>query len=862
MSAEVTLLEVRSEAGDFMLAIKGRPARAIQSSSTTTVQLTAAASGGWILSVGESVTTGPTLVTKPFLFEQTNYQLEVVAPDSLDPSSCQLRLGGRELGRPRKITGHLLWLCALNFYSEVGFADLTLAVGSRTLLHLRVEVFPSKLDYRTDYRSLQADIQTEVRSLVFAALGRTSQRGATRVGAQETEIEWLTVLHQDFERLRRAMDIILRQPMRHLHREREIVRGDRAHRADKASLAYLRTNPQSLHSSDLGPIKVHGRSWGAVKLAVTRKTLTVDTVENRYVAVALRLLLHRVRRDLRQFEGARDGDAFSRWVGFLKGVERATRRWLDATFLAELPREMAMPRPTLALHLTPGYREFFSAHANLSRSLDLQGDALDLQQKDLATLYELWCFIALANLLRDGLGLAPRRPSWLRVEQRRTVLELKKGKTSAIEWKTSDGQDVRIVYNIEDDTPTGTYKPDNTLVVSKKHGVEPFLYVFDAKYRLASDADYVKTHGAPGPPVDTINRMHAYRDQIVRAPKANAPPSPSSTVWGLGHRRYLQQTVSAVVLYPYAAADATKNRFVGTIEQVGIGGLPFLPTRNEEVARLLRRIIDTSAEATEDSAVEFAPVRSRSEVEKAHSHGLLVDLHGPALRDYVEKHRVHPVPYRDGHPLRLRADFLVLFHATGAPGQPWFSLAHAAVKGIRVGPRSQIVPPPPPDGGSDTDLYLWFELADLTPMPEPLSWDGAPPTLGFTTRLALESARSGRELLLIREPERRFVDECRRRGWPVRVMERGAVKPFNLFDLAELRLRFEVAFPAEAIEGEAPTVGVTFDPMTGTFWSDDGFELFSWPELMTQPGLSLARLSPLPRTDDEPATPGPAATTR
>jgi uncharacterized protein DUF2357 len=38
---------------------------------------------------------------------------------------------------------------------------------------VRLEVFPTKLDYRTDLLELRADLQMEVRSLVFELYGRT-----------------------------------------------------------------------------------------------------------------------------------------------------------------------------------------------------------------------------------------------------------------------------------------------------------------------------------------------------------------------------------------------------------------------------------------------------------------------------------------------------------------------------------------------------------------------------------------------------------------------------------------------------------------------------------------------------------------
>ena len=155
--------------------------------------------------------------------------------------------------------------------------------------------------------------------------------------------------------------------------------------------------------------------------------------------------------------------------------------------------------------------------------LEVGGGPLELPEKDLATLYELWCFVALASILRQELGLTPRPPTWLRVTQRRVALELVQGRTSVLSLERDGEECVRVVYNREDSTPTGSCRPDNTLEIFKHGEKRPFRYVFDAKYRLQDDPDYVRTYQAPGPPPDAIHRMHAYRDQIVAEQTAGAP---------------------------------------------------------------------------------------------------------------------------------------------------------------------------------------------------------------------------------------------------------------------------------------------------------------------------------------------------
>jgi predicted component of viral defense system (DUF524 family) len=845
MSADDEILSLKCpEVVEFTLRGR-RPEASKRAGVTSTVRLQTSPDTRWRLTLDGAEHEPGVVTTSPLLFEQTAYHAELIVHEPYDAAPGVLRVGGRGVRvRPRKVRGCSLWVCPINFGSEVGFVDVEFEAGGVALFRLRVEVFPAKLDYRTDYLALRADIQKQVRALIFAARGRTFQLGQTSARPQETEVEWLTMLRHEFEALQRAVRVIVGQPMRELHREREIVRGDRPHRADKASLAYLRTNPQSCRLHPAGHIRARGARYEATRLAVSRKSLTVDTPENRYVAAALRLIERRVRRDIAQFGGERGDGPFAEWIELLSRVERAVRRWLDTTFLAEIAHDVAMPRPTLALHLKPGYREFFSAHAALSRSIDLQGNLLEMREKDLSTLYELWCFIALANLIGRVSGMQLRTPTWLRVEQRRTVLELKRGQTSVLEWDAGEGQTVRVVYNLEDKTPTGAFRPDNTLEIFKREGYEPFRYIFDAKYRLADDADYVRTHDAPGPPVDAINRMHAYRDQLVRPPgsaRLQPPPGASSTLWGLGQRPYLQQTVYAVVLYPYNGAHRgeTPNRFEGSIDEVGIGGLPFLPSHTRQVETLLRRIIAASPETVEDAAPELTGVRGRAVIEKAHTWGIVADVWSREMLAYITAARVYPLAFGDKNPLRLRAEFVV-FHQRGAEfGDAQGVALEAAIRGLRFGPRSQIAPPPPHrEGELPEDLCIWFELDAVQPLRERLP-DSGPRRFGVTTRLALEAARDVSELALIREPERRFVDECRRVGWRVRVDDATDAQG-DSFDPAGLRLRFEVDLGDET--RDAAPVTITFDVTRGEFCTTDASPLFAWSALMSRAQRCLDRV--------------------
>jgi len=781
---------------------------------------------------------GRSVTTIPFLFEQTAYRFDLALHGSED-CKPQLLLRGHDLLAIRKRIGGLhVYSVPVNFQSQVGYTDIELWLNNRRCFTLRLEVFPTKLDYRTDLLELRADLQMEVRSLVFELYGKTFQTLHRRFGQRPTDIEWLTLLRGEFQTLTRALEIILRSPMQRVEVTHVRDRSLRPVRPSSEVRNFLRRNGGRCMQATKGHFTAGGHSWLSPQLPRMSKTLTPNTAENRFVASTMSRIRSRLRRLHSQLAGIHNRDRFAQWTRFLANADRTLHRFQIQTFLASLPAQPSHAVPTLALHLTPGYREFFSSSLALESVLEVGGGPLELPEKDLATLYELWCFVALSRILRQELGLTPRPPAWLRVTQRRVALELVQGKTSVLTLEKDGQESVRVVYNHEDPTPTGSCRPDNTLEIFKQGSKRPFRYVFDAKYRLQDDPDYVRTYHAPGPPVDAIHRMHAYRDQIVAEQTADAHDrSAQATVWDLGYRRWVQQTVGAFVLYPYAGADASQNRFVTAIGKVGVGGVPFLPSRRTEVTNLLRSIIQMSADAIEDTAVELSTTEERQRIEWAHEYGLIAIVPSREQLEYIRHSFIYHTPY-DKHRkwgLRLRADFILfLLSESKFPGQRGVAF-EAGIRSVHFGDRQDIIPRPPASlrGSSDTDRYVWFMLAKPQSLTRPLAYTGQPPRFAFTTRLAFNEASNVAELLLIREPERRFYRECRLAGFEVVVFDE-SIGGEQVFDIGQLRLRFSITKPS------GPTVQVRFDPWTARF--SGGGANFTWSELMFRPKDCIMRL--------------------
>jgi hypothetical protein len=122
------------------------------------------------------------------------------------------------------------------------------------------------------------------------------------------------------------------------------------------------------------------------------------------------------------------------------------------------------------------------------------------------------------------------------------------------------------------------------LSIAKKGKKHTFDYVFDAKYRIdfAVEGSYYKNrYKNPGPLEEDINTMHRYRDAIVARQKGP----------------YERTAFGAYVLFPWGLEHMyTEHHFYKSIEEVNIGGLPFLPSATDLVEQFVERLIEKSPE--------------------------------------------------------------------------------------------------------------------------------------------------------------------------------------------------------------------------------------------------------------------------
>lgn len=506
---------------------------------------------------------------EPLFFEAVGYDVHF---DRLDPTAkIELPLGS-EARRERPDSEHH----TINFGNNVGFADITASTGAARS-KLRIEVFARKADYRTDYVAMRDEVSGMLRNLAMAANARTYGLAAPAKDHNPTLVEWLALIELHFDDFFKLANAIATNPHSALVKKSTLVSTERARRVTRQTIG------RALRRENGGAVIPSLGIALPRKISESVSSATFDTPANRYYKALIKETYRNIRA-LSKANASGDEDAnrsaetkfFESVRPRLKAMERKVESILRSPFLGQVA-DPALARPdSIALQKHPQYSRFDKLCRLLNGGLSFAGDIVPIGVKETSLLYEYWCFLKIIGLLRKRFDLAEQTV----VAYRRTkmTVALKKGQESAMRFvHKPTGTDMFLVYNrLFNKLPTLGQAPDNVIQFASASR----FYIFDAKYRIQFDNGYVSQYGGPGPTTDDINTMHRYRDAVA------IPHPMKAGAWKTG------LVIGAVALFPYPHEDAYRtHKFYRSIDQVEIGGLPFLPGATTLVAAKIGSIL-------------------------------------------------------------------------------------------------------------------------------------------------------------------------------------------------------------------------------------------------------------------------------
>ncbi len=523
------------------------------------------------------------LNSNPFFFyewQKIQYSYIIENNSSFFPP-FELRINNRTLNESRERGANHLLTGQFSFDDEVGETKIELRDFSNKLIfELSTEVFPQKMDYKSDYKAMMADISAIIQNLAFDSLKTTFRKSKARLTGQSTENEWWNILDALFDELIINLAVIKKQPKHEIRKSEKVLPIEKIRNASKKNIDWLRKNVQYSNSIKKG-IRVTSDKHYSHALS-SKKYVTYDTYENRFITWAVKNIIEQLRQYKKHIEKTSGSGDYSSLIKRMKMFQSRLQGLLHESPFNEIGDFEKRSHFSTSLTRGAGYRDFMHIYLLLSRGLELaDNEIFKIEQKNISTLYEYWCFLKLVQILKEQVY-----QDLIKIRANKFHVELEKGKSSRVTFKKEKtGESTTVYFNREfqrEGKKVFTYnqRPDYSIEFKKKGFEKPFWYLFDAKYRFEEFAD--SNNNSYNVPQDAIGQLHRYRDAILHTEPTN------STYRGA------IKNLGGIILYPYPLSEKQfeNNTFYKSIEQVNIGALPFLPSKSGLVYELLNNLIN------------------------------------------------------------------------------------------------------------------------------------------------------------------------------------------------------------------------------------------------------------------------------
>jgi uncharacterized protein len=109
----------------------------------------------------------------------------------------------------------------------------------KTLLEVTIEIFPSKLDYRTDYQRSIEEVNDKIYNLAFHFIRKTYLGANIKLDGNPSRAEFYRLLTKHFQVYVQAINRIERQPHHVLESTYVMARGDQLSKVDPYTRKYI-----------------------------------------------------------------------------------------------------------------------------------------------------------------------------------------------------------------------------------------------------------------------------------------------------------------------------------------------------------------------------------------------------------------------------------------------------------------------------------------------------------------------------------------------------------------------------------------------------------------------------------------------
>ncbi|PYE39807.1 DUF2357 domain-containing protein [Psychrobacter fozii] len=480
---------------------------------------------------------------------------------------------------PAHLTG------TINTANDVGWLRLPLNYVKSNQTYksnIAFEVLPTKMSLHDDLPAMYQAIDTVFPLWRFSLVEKTEQNSAQTKQRHQFPLLWLANFSHLRNQLTHALKVINQTPHSRLQAHTSYNKATRLKGKVPARLgAKIKEDfANGLHEQ---------------RYQVTKKQLSVDTPENRFIKMVVSTAKKRLadfEYKLRQSNAAPDKQRLSdTFLDELHQWQQPLQKTLKQSFMTDVGDYNGRNRESLVLQQKVGYSSVYRIWQELKLYLDVFDNQSSISMKSVAEIYEVWCFLTLRNILIDELGFKELSANKQTLKLKDFFeYQLQDGFAGAFEFERNDGITARLAHeppfnkttkNIR--TYSVSQKPDIVLEVILPNN-KRFIWLFDAKYRIKTlksryDDPEQNIDTMDFVPDDAINQMHRYRDALIRIERDKNALNEEITNKETARTQKSRPIFGAFALYPgYFDQVNTNNPYLNSIDEVSIGAFALLPS--------------------------------------------------------------------------------------------------------------------------------------------------------------------------------------------------------------------------------------------------------------------------------------------
>lgn len=502
----------------------------------------------------------------PVFFENKDYFIGITFKNNLNIVNPSI------YSKTKEIEGKFFYRNGINFLSgtinfgnDIGKCDLIIRYFKNDQCKefiFTFEVFPTKLDYRSDYNCMIADIERVYPYLVLDFLRKTYLSFKTG-NSPNTDLIWWQIFGGLFAEFVKASKYILDKPHNRIIRQIRYVKADKIIRMTnrlEEEFCQFKHEPNKIYRSEY-------------------RTLSTNTLENRFFKYAIIQTLRKYKKIQDYIISKYSNSITNAFKSELNTIEKRIEVLANNPLFKSIDEFQGLKQESLVLQKATGYSTIYKTWVMLNRGLKFLEGVQKIELKNIADLYQIWCFLEIKEIIQELLGKYGPDDVELAEIVDDFVFKVERGGKSKVSFKQRN-ELIELFHdfsfekdgNLNVKSYTVSQRPDIVLKITKNDLRENYdlTYLFDAKYRLASDEDM---NNPDVPTEDSINQMHRYRDAIYYVNKELNKPE--------------KEVIGAYVLFPGTGSLSSieNSNYFKSIETVNIGAFPLKP--NDNVNRIL-----------------------------------------------------------------------------------------------------------------------------------------------------------------------------------------------------------------------------------------------------------------------------------